>query len=187
MGWNMRALIIVIELFLFSGFIWALVCWFKNSKTVKRWELVYIKTGGIMFLIAQLSCACLSPLPSYSVSMTGILLLLSSGVLFALSLLSFRQPPGIAFADQISVELNTLGPYRFIRHPFYTSYSLSWIGGTMATGCWLLSISFIMMGIIYYTAAKEEENLWLNSKNSKKYKEYMDSTGMFIIRVAEVF
>jgi protein-S-isoprenylcysteine O-methyltransferase Ste14 len=179
----MRALIIVIELSLFSGFTWALVCWFRDSRNVRRWELTYIKTGGLLFMISHLACACLHSLPSFPVSIIGILLRLISGGLFGAALLSFQKPPGVAFSDHLVVDLNTSGPYRFIRHPFYTAYSLAWIGGTVATGCWWLFISFLVMGPIYYKAAKEEERLWLQSRDVKQYESYIGKTGMFIIKL----
>ena len=180
---NTRVVIISVEAILFSSFIWALVWWFKDSRNVKRWELHFIKISGMLFILFHLISACLYPLPSIAVSTIGIVLLLISGLLFISSLLSFKRPPGIAFGEKLIVELNTSGPYKFIRHPFYTSYSLAWIGGTIATGCWWLIMSFIVMIFVYYKAAKEEELTWLKSKDAQKYEEYARHTGMFMINI----
>ena len=35
--------------------------------------------------------------------------------------------------EDTPASLNQSGPYRFVRHPFYTSYSLTWLAAAVAT------------------------------------------------------
>ena len=176
----LQVIIFIVEFFLFSGFIWVIVAWFKKGNKVERWEMKFIKVAGLGFTIAHLTAAAFYPSTTLLFSVIGILLLLLSATLFLWSISAFKkQPPAIAFAETIVRPLNTSGPYSIIRHPFYSSYSIAWIGGTIATQCWWLIISFFCMFFIYYRAAKLEEQQWLNSKDAEVYKNYLSKTGMF--------
>lgn len=178
-----RATLVLIEIILFSSFIWALTGWFKTGKTIERRELKAIKGFGSFFILVHLLIALFYLLPPISLTVTGIFILIASGVLFKLSIDSFSNPPGVAFGNEIVTELNMQGPYRYIRHPFYTSYSMAWIGGTIATGCWWLILTFLVMFYLYFKAAKEEEKQWLAGVDEKKYQNYMTKTGMFFFKL----
>ncbi len=176
----LRYLIFFIELFLFTGFIWVIVSWFKKGNEIERWEMKFVKIAGLLFILAHLSVAIYYPPTSVLFSLIGLCFLLLSGILFLWSIKSFnQQPPAVAFAGTIIRPLNTNGAYKIIRHPFYTSYSLAWIGGTIATQCWYLIISFFCMFFIYWRAANLEETQWLNSSHADTYQTYMKATGMF--------
>lgn len=77
--------------------------------------------------------------------------------------------------------LVTYGPYRFIRHPIYTSYLLALASsfcycpqiGTLA--CWFYAI--VVLG---KTAASEEERLSQSSEFGDEYVQYMKVTGRFL-------
>lgn len=175
-----RMLLVSIEVILFTAFVWALVWWFKKTLIVNRWELHFIKASGIVFVLAHLSAALLNPLPPSYIYWSGISLMLLSGIIFFWSLSTFRQPPAVAFAGEVVSPLNTSGPYRFVRHPFYTSYLLAWFSGSIASGCYPLLATFLVMSFIYYRSAKEEEQQWLAGKDKTAYQQYMAETGMFL-------
>lgn len=178
-------LIVLVELLLFSGFIWVIKNWFKKGNEIKRWELPVIKSAGLVFIIAHLLASIFYSSQSQILSIIGLILLLISTFIFSLSIVSFNnEKPAIAFSHTILTPLNTSGIYKFIRHPFYSSYSIAWIAGTIATQCWYLFLSFIFMFIIYWRAAKLEEKQWLSSANAEEYKNYMRHTGMFLPRIS---
>ncbi len=90
-----------------------------------------------------------------------------------------NSPPQVAFSDITPGQLVTSGPYGYIRHPFYTAYTLAWVGGGLLCGnCWLFLIA-IWMFRIYYIAAKQEEAA-LQSKFLDRYSRYRKKTGMFL-------
>ncbi len=176
----LRGLLLITEVILFGSFIWVLLRWFKKAEQVKRWELYLIKYGGLVFVAAHIAAAFFSPIPNKVLYALGMLLLLLSAALFFSAINAFKtQPPAVAFAGEILSPLKTKGPYRFVRHPFYTSYWLVWLGGTLATGNWWLLISVVVMGYVYYKAAKEEEGQWLLSEMKGAYEGYMNMAGMF--------
>jgi protein-S-isoprenylcysteine O-methyltransferase Ste14 len=178
---SLRLLILFIELLLFSGFTWVIVAWFKKGSGIHRWEIKFVKIAGLFFTIAQLAAAAFYPSAGSALSLTGISVLLLSAGLFLWSIFTFKQrPPAIAFADNIVSPLKTTGAYKIVRNPFYTSYSLAWIGGAIATGCWWLITSFACMFPIYLKAARSEQQQWLSTNDAATYRAYMQTTGMFL-------
>ena len=86
------------------------------------------------------------------------------------------------FQGQVPVKVVQAGPYRAIRHPFYASYTLVWIGGFAATGWWPLALTAFFMASLYAYAARQEERCFLNSPLRKEYRDYMRRTGRFLPR-----
>ena len=114
-------------------------------------------------------------------------------VLYALALLLFwsavrinrKAPLSIAFAELSPSHVVVEGPYRYIRHPFYTSYLLAWVAGALTTGhvgIWLLAA---IMGGFYYWAAALEETWFAQSERAESYAAYRRKTGMFLPRLAK--
>lgn len=180
----MRWILLGIEVCVFASFTWALVGWFVKRNEVKRWELNYIRYAALFFTICHLLAVAFYPVSSATFYIAGASLLLISFYFFWWTVYHFRkQPPTIAFAEEIVTPLKTSGPYSIVRHPFYTSYTLAWVGGTVATGCWWLGLSVACMFFIYYRAAKMEEAQWLAGKDAEAYRQYMQQTGMFFPKI----
>lgn len=84
-----------------------------------------------------------------------------------------------AFDKENPVSLVTSGPYRFVRHPFYTSYLIFWTG--LAIGTWTPWAVPVLgaMAVIYTVAARDEERKFSNSPMAAEYAVYRSRTGMF--------
>src|SRR5262249_38270685 len=62
-------------------------------------------------------------------------------------------PPALAFSQSTPDRILTNGPFRHIRHPFYASYSLFWIGGAVASLHWRAGLPALLIIAMYgYTA-----------------------------------
>jgi protein-S-isoprenylcysteine O-methyltransferase Ste14 len=72
------------------------------------------------------------------------------------------------------------GPYRFVRHPFYACYLLTWAAGAIATGRVSLMFTFLTMLVIYASAARMEERKFEGSPLATSYRRYRARTGMFV-------
>lgn len=85
----------------------------------------------------------------------------------------------VIFSQKAPEVLVTKGPYRYIRHPFYTSYIVAYLGLIILN--YNLVVSFLAGILIadYILAAKTEENKFLNSSFSDEYKTYKAKTKMF--------
>jgi protein-S-isoprenylcysteine O-methyltransferase Ste14 len=85
----------------------------------------------------------------------------------------------LAFDVDNPVSLVTSGPYRYVRHPFYTSYLIFWTG--FALGTWSLwSVPLLALMVVLYTvAARGEEAKFANTEMAPDYAAYRERTGMF--------
>lgn len=91
-----------------------------------------------------------------------------------------RRPPTHAFSSDEPVHLVRDGPYRAIRHPFYSSYLITWSAALIATQDLVLLVPLCLMGAIYWRAACLEERKFEASPLSAQYRAYRARTGMFL-------
>jgi protein-S-isoprenylcysteine O-methyltransferase Ste14 len=91
--------------------------------------------------------------------------------------------PTLAFADDTPQFLLRHGPYRLVRHPFYASYLLFWVGTALATPGWLPWLVPIVMLTLYARAATGEEQKFARSDLAQAYETYRQSVGMFVPRL----
>lgn len=88
----------------------------------------------------------------------------------------------LAFAGAQSPKLLTIGPFRYIRHPFYTAYLIFWLGTFFATSSSLSLSGFIVLLVCYVLAAREEERIMSRGQLAAEYAAYASQTGMFLPR-----
>ncbi|HKD04321.1 MAG TPA: methyltransferase [Bryobacteraceae bacterium] len=81
--------------------------------------------------------------------------------------------------SHVSPCLVTRGPYRIMRHPFYLSYDLAWIGGFVATAWWPLAVIAIAMAALYERFVREEERGFLCGVLAAEYAAYKRLTGKY--------
>ena len=70
------------------------------------------------------------------------------------------------------------GPYRFVRHPMYSSLILFMLGVVLWRFSWLNIIFLIVMSTAVFIKAYREEKLW--SRKDSEYIEYKERTKMVI-------
>jgi len=107
--------------------------------------------------------------------------------LCALSLLLFwwcilhtrPKPFTLAFSQDLPAFLDTQGPYRVARHPFYLSYLLFWVATALAVPGALSWVAPVIMGALYTLAATREEAKFANCALHREYQAYRLQTGMF--------
>jgi len=84
-----------------------------------------------------------------------------------------------AFEDKLPHGLLKTGPYSLVRHPFYTSYLIQWIGWAIAAWTLWAIIPVVMMVTIYTIAARDEEAKFARTDMANEYADYMKTTGRF--------
>lgn len=77
------------------------------------------------------------------------------------------------------------GPYAFVRHPFYTSYILTYAALAFVAQDVLLTVLCLGMFLTYYSAARYEEKKFLASNLKNSYQNYQIQTGMFFPRIVK--
>jgi protein-S-isoprenylcysteine O-methyltransferase Ste14 len=91
-----------------------------------------------------------------------------------------------AFYEVSPERLVSSGPYRFVRHPFYLSYLLTYLGAAVLTAHVAVVISLCVMLGIYVAAARLEERLFLEGPWREEYRAYRARTGMFLLNPLKV-
>lgn len=75
------------------------------------------------------------------------------------------------------------GPYRYVRHPFYVSYTIFWGGWAIASwSIWALLPLVFMVGL-YVGAARDEERKFALTGMATAYQDYRRRTGFFFPKV----
>lgn len=92
----------------------------------------------------------------------------------------------MAFDVQNPHGLVTSGPYRYLRHPFYTSYLIFWIGWAIATWSPWSIIPLAVIVVIYVLAALGEEKKFSRTAMAEDYASYRAQTGFFWPRLPGV-
>lgn len=87
---------------------------------------------------------------------------------------------GIAYAGIRPKRICCDGPYRWIRHPAYVSYTLAWIAGAVTTGSALLAISVAVFVAFYLDAAVKEEREIMATENAEEYGQYRSRVRAFV-------
>ncbi len=70
------------------------------------------------------------------------------------------------------------GPYRFVRHPLYTSYLIMALGLLLMTGNWLVGNSLFLYFVAVAARSWKEEEMLLE-RLGVPYEEYMSRTNRF--------
>ena len=114
----------------------------------------------------------------------GFLFLCASFVLFWLTIKESSKARLLAaFDEKLPHGLLKTGPYSYVRHPFYSSYLIQWIGWAIAAWTIWAIVPVIFMTVTYWIAARDEENKFFKTQMADDYKKYMSSTGRFFPKI----
>ena len=113
----------------------------------------------------------LSQMPTW-LHVVGVLVLLSS---FYLMFLTFRENPYLSSVVRIQEDRGhtvvSTGPYRYVRHPLYTSALLLFLGSALLLGSWIgVLLGILLEGILAGRAVREERVL---QKGLEGYDAYV--------------
>jgi protein-S-isoprenylcysteine O-methyltransferase Ste14 len=118
--------------------------------------------------------------------MQGIAVVLAvvSIALIAMTVGTHRVPLALWHQDNDApVQIVTWGPYKYLRHPFYTSFLLAFAAAVFAFPHWL-TIACLIYGIVALTVtARGEEKRLAESEYGEEYRQYMSVSGRFFPRL----
>lgn len=160
-----------------GAFAWAVRGHFVGEKTpaAMRILLALSLAGIVVFLFAIWRISA----PDWRRA-AGFCLHLSAIALFGWAVLATRQKrPALAFAGDRPDHVFRAGPYSYIRHPFYTSYLLFWLGCAVATSSLVMLTIFLSLAAIYTIAALGEERNFSRSALRDEYQAYRKDAGPF--------
>jgi protein-S-isoprenylcysteine O-methyltransferase Ste14 len=160
---------------------------FDRSAGEDRGRIALARMGtlaGILLPVNAVYPLWLIAQPMYG---AGIALFVGSISLFYLSTRAHgKQRPGIAYSVRPPGSLVYHGPYRFVRHPIYTSYILCWFGSFLI-GPTVGALALVgLIVYMYYLTVRFEEGVIDSSDLAEQYAMYKARTGMFfpVIRLS---
>lgn len=122
--------------------------------------------------------------PWHWISMLSVAPALVCILLLLRTVSSHRTAPALWHQeDDEPLRIVCSGPYRSIRHPFYSAFILAFLGAAMAAPH-VLTLACLVYGVLTLnlTAAREERRL-LASRHGTTYRDYMTTAGRFFPRL----
>ena len=178
-----RVLVLLLAMGCFGSFGWAMKRLFTKPDGEST-SMRALTACATVCAVAHLTSLLWFNNSSLITSAAGALLYSLAVVLFWWSVRSTRTAPlSFALSCDTPTSLSCTGPYGLVRHPFYTSYLLAWLAGTVATEQPWLLVTVVLMGTFYYRAAGLEETKFDSSSLRKEYTAYAEATGRFSPRI----
>ena len=160
----------------FGSFSWAIKFHFRNTGESPRGMQLL---SALSFVAFAWFIYGLSTRPGGYRAMPFALCALSS-LLFWWCILHTRPKPfTLAFSLDLPAFLDTGGPYRVARHPFYLSYLMFWVATALAVPGALSWVAPVALSALYTLAATREEAKFANGVLDGEYQAYRMRTGMF--------
>jgi protein-S-isoprenylcysteine O-methyltransferase Ste14 len=161
----------------------ALFCYFSSDSKIS-WRLKTISILSTLNLIIFIFFVFTRATDTL-VAVLGIGIQMLSAALFAWAIkTTYRRRLSIAYNPDIPEFILQSGPFRLVRHPFYTSYLLFWLSLiVMQPSIVSASVTSVLFGF-YLNAAKFEEAKFARSALASAYKGYEARTGMFVPRMS---
>ncbi|MBI5495462.1 MAG: isoprenylcysteine carboxylmethyltransferase family protein [Deltaproteobacteria bacterium] len=147
-----------------------------------------VRAAVVTANVAVCAALAVSGPPGTGAAAAGLVLLTLSAALFAWCAVTTRRTRlSIAFSGDVPRHVQRDGPYAYVRHPFYTSYALSYVAGVVVTGePWLLVPTALVLAV-FHAAALHEERKFRASDLAEEYAAYARTTGMYLPRPGEHF
>jgi len=173
----MRWILLLLFAATFAAFGWALRRYFIVAGEMPR-RMRLLAISGSAYSIWQLYLLLhVETSPGWSLA-AGFLCSVSLA-LFAGALLAARENRlHVAFTEEAPGALIQTGPFRWLRHPIYTSYLLAWLAGVVATRSIALACFWPCMALQYVAAARLEERAFMNGPRREEYAAYLERTAL---------
>ncbi len=113
------------------------------------------------------------------------LFLVSAGIFFWALSETRSARLKLAFDPDGPTSVMATGPYRYVRHPFYTSYIVYWLACAIATGHPLNIAFLVVMTAIYTYTALQEERSFETTEHAGAYARYRQTSGLFWPRLRQ--
>jgi len=178
----MRISIVLLAILTFSLFGLALrVVFTSRGRQATATRLVVIV--GSAFSCLHVSLLVTADLQPWGVAL-GAALYTSGCALFVWTARSVRgRDFRLAYSASRPVEVFARGPYRWVRHPFYLSYTLAWLAGIVALSDGRLLPTLTVMLAFYVGAAYLEERQLLRGPTASDYRAYRRQVGLLLPRL----
>ena len=177
MAFALDVIVTLTGLAVFAQHIWALRGHFASDSMTGQARV--ISAAALATCLVMIILVWLVAQPPLA-QLGGLALMVGSLTIFWSAIRASRAARlRFAFDSALPEKLGTTGPYRVVRHPFYVSYLLVWLGWALASwSAWAL-LPVATMVALYLIAARYEEKLLATSDMAEAYAAYQRETGLF--------
>ena len=170
-------LVSVVGLATVAQYIWSLRAHFESPQMQMGAKVTSLLVVGITVLILIVTFLFTQPL---WVQLIGLVLQILSLWLFWAAISASRKARlRFAFDPEGPRSLVTTGPYGVVRHPFYVSYIIFWVGWAFSPWSIWPFIPVAVLIAVYVAAARMEEGLFAGTDMAEEYAAYRARTGFF--------
>lgn len=164
----------------FSSFSWGVLRFFVKPAGQPR-SLVTAALG-LSFGVWHAFAIATAATAAWRVAL-GMAAQMASAALFWSAVRACRSRPLTAiFTPDLPVHVLTVGPYAYVRHPFYVAYTLFWVAGWVMSDSVVALLSVPVMVWIYVEGAREEERKFSRSSLAREYADYRRRVGAWLPR-----
>jgi protein-S-isoprenylcysteine O-methyltransferase Ste14 len=159
-----------------ASFAWGMFCFFSKPSAL-TWRAGAVAVLGTFFGSWHVhAIAAATVFPWFTA--TGVVAhLVSIGIFWSAMRACRSHRPTAIFEADMPVCLLETGPYRYVRHPFYSAYTIFWLGGWVASGSGVALLSLVVMAAIYGLGARQEEHKFMRSPLAPRYAMYRRRVG----------
>lgn len=167
-----------------ASYAWSMKKHFAAATLTRDAILLSLVVNGTNFLFLYLMWARHQ---SAALETAGLVVELAAWALFWWAISATRAAKlRFAFDPELPHGLVSEGPYRYFRHPFYSSYLTFWIGYAVATGVWWAVVPVVVFFFVYRSAAASEERNFEKSPMAEEYGRFKRRTGYPLPRFTSV-
>ncbi|WP_353644891.1 isoprenylcysteine carboxylmethyltransferase family protein [Mesorhizobium sp. WSM2239] len=169
--------ITVVSVVVIASYSWSLRGHFASSKMPAGAKVI---SAGVTATSVYFLYLVWSEDQSAAAQVAGLFIQLAGAALFWSAVSASRKARlRFAFDPENPHSIVTGGPYRYLRHPFYTSYLLFWSGWAIAAWSAWTILPVAIFAAIYVTAALAEEKKFSGSPLAGDYEAYKTRAGFF--------
>lgn len=170
-------LVTAVSLAILFQHVWAVRGHFTSKHMTARAKIISLMV--VVTSVLNLMLVWSRPQPA-AAQLAGVAIEIASLVLFYGAIAASREARlRFAFDEEKPHGLVTLGVYRHVRHPFYTSYLAFWCGWAIAAWAPVAIVPVLMIGFLYALAARLEESKFAQTPMADDYAAYRSRTGFF--------
>ncbi len=174
--------VLLVSLATVGAYTWSVRGHFASEGMPRGAGFIALFVSGHTIAFTVLTLLWSQPLPA---QLAGLVFELAAGALFVAAILASRQARlKFVFDPENPHGLVKSGPYAHIRHPFYVSYVLFWLGWAVALWTVWVIPSVILFIVLYVQAARMEEAKFAGTPLAEEYAAYRRRTGFFWPRLS---
>ena len=165
----------------FSSFSWGVLRFFLKPAG-PSWRAIVTAALGLFFGGWHMVAIATSTVEPWRMAIGMVAHIVAGAVFWAAVRACEAQPLTAIFEADLPRRLVHTGPYAHVRHPFYSAYTIFWLGGWIASGSLVALISVVVMLVIYVQGAREEERKFARSTLAEEYAAYRERVGAWLPR-----